>query len=215
MASFVGLERTTQTPLFEFRSDASWIVWLSYNRETTQGTYLVLSPSGAIYRETIQADGTITNTLTIKEATVEEDFNLKQERPATNTDREPRVPENDGLMSALRESGLLEAAKALGGVEWVGTEAKSDDAHLDDFREILAMTRTKHSIGEGPREMHGVYLKGTGTVVCHTGTSPNSASHARIIVGLLNYVVSALKEPEAGNRSKVKSIRSNSYRSKS
>ncbi len=47
------------------------------------------------------------------------------------------------------------------------------------------MTRKDFGL-EGDRQMHGVFLKGTGIIVCQTGTSPNSGKHAAIIDGALN-----------------------------
>jgi len=37
--------------------------------------------------------------------------------------------------------------------------------------------------------MHGLYIGGSDTVLCHTGTSPNSPTHARILTVLWNRFV--------------------------
>lgn len=74
------------------------------------------------------------------------------------------------------------------GVEWGSTEAKSDAEHVAEFANSLRLTRESHSMDDGPRALHGVYTKGTETVVCHTGTSPNSAANARLITGLIESI---------------------------
>jgi hypothetical protein len=43
-----------------------------------------------------------------------------------------------------------------------------------------------------PDDLKRRMIAGTETVVCHTGTSPNSAAHAKIIAGLWNSVIDAL-----------------------
>jgi len=58
---FTGLDFAGQTPLLEFRilgeSIPRWLVWLSYNPDRTQGTYLILNEDGSIWRETTYPDG--------------------------------------------------------------------------------------------------------------------------------------------------------------
>lgn len=75
------------------------------------------------------------------------------------------------------------------GVEWGSTGAQTDEEHVEQFRKTLQETHAHFNTTE-PRELHGVYLKGTETVICHTGTSPNSPMFARIITGL---IMSALR----------------------
>ncbi len=100
------------------------------------------------------------------------------------------VAEAKALREELEEQkrlpeDVIERLIALGPVEWGASAAQSDEAHCAGLAETLALTRQDFGF-EGDRQMHGVFLKGTGIVVCHTGTSPNSAKHAAIIDGALN-----------------------------
>lgn len=84
-----------------------------------------------------------------------------------------------------------------GPVEWGHTGAKPDDEHLSQFAETLRLTR-EHFSTEGNADLQGLYLDGSEVVLAHTGTSPNSAGHARILAGLWNALhAQALKSPEA------------------
>ena len=85
---------------------------------------------------------------------------------------------------------------AMGRVEWGATEAKSDADHLEEFGQTLRITR-EHFQMTDDRRMQGLYLEGTGTVIAHTGTSPNSANHARILVGLWNWLHEAIAASES------------------
>jgi hypothetical protein len=84
------------------------------------------------------------------------------------------IPEE--LEARIREAGP---------VQWGQTGAKSDAEHLAEFKTTLSETR-KHFATEGDAELHGVYLDATNFVLCHTGVSPNSPLHARILTGLWN-----------------------------
>ena len=72
------------------------------------------------------------------------------------------------------------------GVEWGKITAKPDDQHVHDFAHSLQATREHFGLGDAPRELHGVYVKGSEVVIAHTGISPNSSYTARLITGLLN-----------------------------
>lgn len=87
---------------------------------------------------------------------------------------------------------LVEAILQAGPVEWGATAEQSETAHVEDFRNSLKITREQFHIGE-ERSLQGVYLKGTSTVMCHTGTSPNSGTNAQIIAGLWNTIYDLLK----------------------
>lgn len=84
---------------------------------------------------------------------------------------------------------------AVGKVEWGAIKAKPDEEHVTDFADTLAITRKDHNLPDGPRELHGVFIAGSETVVCHTGSSPNSPTHAQIMAGLWNSVIDALMAP--------------------
>lgn len=88
-----------------------------------------------------------------------------------------------GIPSAIAKHVLR-----MGKVDWGATAPKSDEDHLEDFRGSLAKTR-EHFSTEGPQRLHGLYLEGTETVLCHTGTSPNSGENARVLAGVWNQLV--------------------------
>jgi hypothetical protein len=94
---------------------------------------------------------------------------------------------------------MQKAALAIGHVEWGSThdlDAKGHAGHVERSVEITAQTFDQ----TGPQKMHGLYVKGSETVIGHTGTSPNSPTHARILTALWNkFVDEALssKEPKA------------------
>lgn len=83
---------------------------------------------------------------------------------------------------------IAEQLLSIGKVEHGRTHEQSDEMHVKDFANTLRITRESFGT-EGDRYLHGVYLSGTATVLCHTGTSPNSSVHADIITGLWNHFV--------------------------
>lgn len=91
---------------------------------------------------------------------------------------------------------MQEAAIKIGHVEWGTTHELSADGHAGHVKSSVEAT-AKHFKQEGPQKMHGLYAKGTNTVISHTGTSPNSPTHARILTALWNkFVDDALYEME-------------------
>jgi hypothetical protein len=97
--------------------------------------------------------------------------------------------------SVLKE--MQHAAVSIGRVDWGSTHALDASGHAGQTKSSVETTAEKFE-QEGPQEMHGLYLSGTETVLCHTGTSPNSPTHARIMTALWNHFVenaeAALKE---------------------
>lgn len=91
----------------------------------------------------------------------------------------------------------------IGRVEWGSVKAKPDAEHIADFADTLRLTRETFANPEGDTPIHGVFLTGSETVVCHTGTSPNSPVNAQIMAGLWNSVLDQLlaapasEQPEA------------------
>lgn len=83
---------------------------------------------------------------------------------------------------------MATAILAIGRVEWGGPDPRSDEKHVEDFANTLRLTR-EHFKTEGPQALHGVYIEGTGIVVCHTGTSPNSGIHAQTLTGAWNWLL--------------------------
>lgn len=93
--------------------------------------------------------------------------------------------------------GVKAAAVRMAAMEFEcgATGPKTDKEHIADFATTLRKTR-EHFDLTGEREMHGVYFKGEGTIVVQTGTSPNSANHARVLVGLLNFFRERILKPQ-------------------
>lgn len=92
---------------------------------------------------------------------------------------------------------IIERMMAVGFIEWGAVNNKTDEQHIEDFRDTLAITRAAHQMPNGLQSLHGCYLPGSSTIVCHTGTSPNSGDHARIIAGLWNSVLVLLYKHQA------------------
>ncbi len=80
---------------------------------------------------------------------------------------------------------LAEIIVSLGEVQWGATASLSADEHADHVRESVKAT-AEHFEQSGPQPMNGLYLVGTETVLCHTGTSPNSGEIARALTGAWN-----------------------------
>jgi hypothetical protein len=83
---------------------------------------------------------------------------------------------------------MQQAAVSIGRVEWGSTHALDATGHARQANFSVKTTAEKFD-QEGPQEMHGLYLSNTETVLCHTGTSPNSPTHARIMTALWNNFV--------------------------
>jgi hypothetical protein len=83
---------------------------------------------------------------------------------------------------------IAEAVVRMGKVEWGAVGPKTDAEHVSDFADSLQITREHFSL-EDDRSLHGLYLEGTATVLCHTGTSPNSAVNARALAGAWNWLL--------------------------
>ena len=87
---------------------------------------------------------------------------------------------------------MQQAALAVGPVDWGATHEHDSQGHADHTKTSVEITAETFG-QEGLVRMSGLYLTGTGTVLCHTGTSPNSATHARILTALWNqFVVDAI-----------------------
>ena len=83
----------------------------------------------------------------------------------------------------------------LGPVEWGATEPMGDLAHGAHVANSVALT-AEHFGQTEPQRMHGLYLNGTETVVCHTGTSPNAAVIAQALAGAWNWLVEEARSQE-------------------
>jgi hypothetical protein len=80
------------------------------------------------------------------------------------------------------------AALIIGRAEWGATKPMSMTQHKIHVGNSIKITNENFE-QEGPQKMHGLYLLGSNTVLCHTGTSPNSGTHARILAALWNRFV--------------------------
>lgn len=83
---------------------------------------------------------------------------------------------------------IWERIAAVGEVEWGATKEQTNESHVSDFKDSLQNTTDTFRL-PSLNELHGLYLLGTDTVLCHTGTSPNSSAHARILCGLWNWLL--------------------------
>lgn len=106
------------------------------------------------------------------------------------------TPSAPGARVLALPRDVIEHLLKIGPADWGATEAKSAEAHgADTVDSVLA---TAENFGQsGDQRMSGLYVAGTNTVICHTGTSPNSAETARILTGLWNF---ALEQAKAAGR---------------
>lgn len=81
----------------------------------------------------------------------------------------------------------------MGRVEWGSTAEQTSERHVADFAKTLRLTREYFNLEDVPVSLHGLYLEGTETVLCHTGTSPNSGMNARALAGAWNWLVEQCK----------------------
>lgn len=97
---------------------------------------------------------------------------------------------------------IIESLLAIGPVEWGVSLSQSDEKHAADLLDTLRLTREHFGVTDEETGIHGVYLEGTGTVLAHTGMSPNSPQHARILVGAWNQLVEIAKAKAATTEGK-------------
>lgn len=89
-------------------------------------------------------------------------------------------------MSIPRE--IVEQVLDMGKVEWGATDEQVSEKHIESFAKTLRLTRENFNYEDVPVRMHGLYLEGTETILCHTGTSPNSGVNARALAGAWNWL---------------------------
>ena len=89
----------------------------------------------------------------------------------------------DFVMKEMQQTAL-----AIGRAEWGATNPMSMTGHKEHVGNSVRIT-AENFHQTGPQAMHGLYLEGSETVLGHTGTSPNSGTHARILVALWNRFV--------------------------
>jgi hypothetical protein len=93
---------------------------------------------------------------------------------------------NDGGRTIPRD--VCEQVLSMGRVEWGATDRLTDAGHIEHLTNSLRLTREHFNFEDTPVAMHGLYLEGTEKVLCHTGTSPNSAPNAQALAGAWNWL---------------------------
>ena len=88
--------------------------------------------------------------------------------------------------------------RKIGKVEWGQTPAHDADGHGRHVADSVRMTAANFGQSED-QHMHGLWLEGTETVLCHTGTSPNAPKTTQALVGAWNWLVdqSAFPTPDS------------------
>lgn len=80
---------------------------------------------------------------------------------------------------------IVDTVLKIGRAEWGSVSARSAEEHGKHVEQSVRMTAENFGQTE-PQAMHGLYIEGTETVICHTGTSPNSPINARALTGAWN-----------------------------
>lgn len=86
----------------------------------------------------------------------------------------------------------------LGRVEWGQTHAHDAEGHGAHVAESVRKTADTFGQTEG-QHMHGLWLEGTETVLCHTGTSPNAPKTTQALVGAWNWLVDQAEAQRAAS----------------
>lgn len=97
---------------------------------------------------------------------------------------------------------IAEQVLSMGRVEWGATAELTEIGHVAHLTETLRLTRKQFDCEDVPVPMHGLYLEGMETVLCHTGTSPNSGANAQALAGAWNWLFdqcSRLPSPPEGS----------------
>ena len=85
---------------------------------------------------------------------------------------------------------VLEFALKIGRAEWGQTDPKTAAEHAADMASTVEKTAAHFGQTE-LQSLNGLYIEGTGIVICHTGVSPNSPEISRILTGLWNMIYDA------------------------
>jgi hypothetical protein len=94
---------------------------------------------------------------------------------------------NDVIFTEMKKAAL-----EIGRVEWGATPQLDAQGHAEQTKTAVEGT-ADHFQQDGLQKMHGLYLSGTEITLCDTGTSPNSATHARILTALWNHFVECVE----------------------
>ena len=90
----------------------------------------------------------------------------------------------DGSVAVI-PAEIVECVLRIGLVEWGATAPHDADGHSAHVRSSVIETAAHFGQTE-PQPMNGLYVEGTETVLCHTGTSPNSPTTARALTAAWN-----------------------------
>jgi hypothetical protein len=96
---------------------------------------------------------------------------------------------------------IADKVREIGRAEWGQTPAHDADGHAAHVAESVNKT-AEHFGQDGPQHMQGLYIEGTETVICHTGTSPNSAQIACALTGAWNWLYDQVSTPAPVNADK-------------
>ena len=83
---------------------------------------------------------------------------------------------------------IAQHVRKIGKVEWGQTPAHDADGHGRHVTDSVRLTAA-HFGQTDDQHMHGLWLEGTETVLCHTGTSPNAPKTTQALVGAWNWLV--------------------------
>jgi len=95
---------------------------------------------------------------------------------------------------------IAEHVRKIGKVEWGQTPAHDADGHGSHVADSVRLTAANFGQTED-QHMHGLWLEGTETVLCHTGTSPNAPKTTQALVGAWNWLVDQALALPASNAS--------------
>ncbi len=82
---------------------------------------------------------------------------------------------------------IAEVVLKLGRAEWGATKPRTAKQHAVSVGKSVRIT-AEHFGQTEPQAMHGLYCQGDETIICHTGTSPNSPNTARALTGAWNHL---------------------------
>jgi hypothetical protein len=103
-------------------------------------------------------------------------------------------PAATGSVRVELPADIAEHVTKIGRVEWGQTPAHDAEGHGRHVADSVRLTAA-HFGQTGDQHMHGLWLEGTETVLCHTGTSPNAPKTTQALVGAWNWLVDQAATP--------------------
>lgn len=101
---------------------------------------------------------------------------------------EPAAWNTRAAPSATIPADIAQHVRKIGKVEWGQTPAHDADGHGRHIADSVRLTAANFGQTED-QHMHGLWLEGTETVLCHTGTSPNAPMTTQTLAGAWNWLV--------------------------